>query len=472
MQELDIVEYKNLDIEKVIEFFIEISSIPRESGNEKEIFNYLKQFAKDRNLQYETDNFYNIIIKKDNKSDKYIALQAHIDMICEKEQNCKHNFYKDPIKLYKDGDFIKANGTTLGADNGIGMAYILAILDSKENLNKNIEAIFTSQEETTMLGAINLNLTNLKSNQIISLDNGKEGKLLVSSANCKEWKIGIDIEYEEINKNMEVYELSYQNFKGGHSGGNIGDEKRGNPIKLAMEALKNCKIQIIEIRGGSRVNVIPRDMYIKFVLENQEMIGNIQKELQKQNEFYGEEVLIKLTKTKENEKKAFSKKISTNIINWILEYQNGVLKKDNSGNIILSSNLGAIRKNENKIEIDFSIRSNEKKIEEVYIEKIEKESKENNMQILWYQELKGIYRKENSELVNICKNLYRKMNKEDLEEVISQGVLEGGFFADKIKNCEYVAIGPNIYDAHSPKERVEISSLEKIWKYLKEICKN
>ena len=171
---------------KVMKFFEEISNIPRKSVEEDKIVEYLKKFSENRNLKYYVDDYKNIVITKEASNSKIeekpIALQAHTDMICEKIVGSKHDFSKDGLKLYVEEDFIKAKETTLGADNGIGVAIMLAVLDCEKIESPKIECIFTSEEETTMKGAINLDLDKIESNRIISLDNGKEGKILVSSA--------------------------------------------------------------------------------------------------------------------------------------------------------------------------------------------------------------------------------------------------------------------------------------------------
>ena len=218
---MKILEKNEIEPKIVVNFFKEISAIPRKSGEEKAIREYLENFAKERNLEYETDRYENIVIRKRvNDSDVFLGLQAHTDMICEKNQDVQHDFSKDPITLFFEEDMIFANGTTLGADNGIGVAIILAVLDSVETAY-NIEGIFTVQEETTMIGAIEIDKNMIKSRKIISLDNGKEGKVLVSSANCNEWAVEFQAKKEKC-KYSEIYELSYSNFLGGHSGGNIG----------------------------------------------------------------------------------------------------------------------------------------------------------------------------------------------------------------------------------------------------------
>lgn len=467
MEKLNINKVKPKD---VIKFFEEISKIPRESGNEKEIKNYLVEFAKNRNLEvYEDENF-NVIIKKGASKGKEksepIAIQAHTDMVCEKRADIKHNFEKDPIILYKDDDYIRANGTTLGADNGIGVAQILAILDSKDLKLPKIEAIFTVQEETTMIGAKEIDLSNLESKKIISLDGGKEGKILVGSANCLEWKSKVKKEYINPPKDYVEYELKYSNFKGGHSGGNIGDIKRGNPIKLGVSILKELKdVYIKEIFGGSQVNVIPRNFVVKF-LAKPEKIKKVKSLIKEQKAFY-ENAIIEINEMS-SEGKVLSKEVTNKIIDFIYNYENGALEYINN-NVILSCNMAAIREKENYISIEYSTRANDLILRDRYLERLEKLVKKNELEVYWKQELKGVNQDINNSLIQKCNEVYSKMYKKDLEKMITQGVVEGGFFADKIKDLEYVCIGPNTEDVHSPNERLSITSLQNTYEFLKKI---
>ena len=475
MELLKLEDYQNLDAKKVIEYFAEINKIPRRSGEEKKIREYLESFAKERNLQYVKDEYENIIIYKPattgRENEETLAFQAHTDMICEKDAGVQHDFSKDPIVLYKEGDDITANGTTLGADNGIGVAYMLAILDSDISI-PNLECIFTVQEETTMIGAIKIDEKNIKARKIISLDNGKEGKILISSANCNEWIGRLEANKEAMNA-KKVYKLQYANFLGGHSGGNIGDEKRGNPIKLAMETLKEISnIQIIKLQGGSRVNVIPREFEVEFCIvdDNQETaINKILEVMQNQKEIFKNETIVLETLPEANNIQAYSIKISRMIIDFVNEYQNGALKREEKGNVILSANLAVLTEYKKGIQIEFSERSNQKDLEEKYLEILAELIKKYNIDIIWNQELKGVEKKENNTLLEKCQKAYKKLFNKTMEEIISQGVVEGGFFVDKMPDCEYVCIGPNSYDVHSPRERVSISSIERMWQFLKEV---
>lgn len=456
---------------KVMKFFEEISKIPRKSGEEDKIVEYLKKFAIERNLEYYTDNYRNIVIKKEASQGKEnspaIALQAHTDMICEKLPESNHDFSKDSLELYVDGDFIKAKGTTLGADNGIGVAIILAVLDCEKIKAPKLECIFTSEEETTMLGAINLDLSNIESNRIISLDNGKEGKILISSAECNEWKGEVNFAREETAK--PGFELVYDNFKGGHSGGNIGDETRGNPIKLAIEILKKLEdVQIANITGGSQVNVIPREVSVKFVTENKNAEEIITKEISKQKEFYGKNVKIELNKDAEITE-VINKESSNKIIDFIEEFQSRAIKKDDQGNVLQSGNMAKVKTNVNNIEIEFSERSNVSAFEKEYLENLESLIKKYDVEIVWNQNLKGVPKRENNFLASECKKIYKEIYNEEMEEIVSQGVVEGGFFINKKPSCEYVCIGPNTFDVHSPSERLSIPSTRKVWKFIKEL---
>ena len=468
---------EKLDIEKeepreVLKFFKQISDIPRKSGNERAIRDYLVKFALDRNLEVFTDKYYNVVIRKEASKDMedcdYLAFQAHTDMICEKEDWSNHNFEKDSIELMKDGDFIRANGTTLGADNGIGVALMLALLDSKEVNTQNLECIFTVQEETTMNGVKYIDVDMIKSKKIISLDNGKEGKIVISSANCMEWFGKVKKEYSKID-GLNIYELKFNNFLGGHSGGNIADEKRGNPIKLGIEILSKLEdVYISKISGGSSVNIIPRDFKIQFSCkkDNEELI---KKEISKQLKFYGSDVEIEINKVENNEK-VLSLNTSKKIINFINSYENGALKFDEKGNQILSANFGAVKEFDDYIRFEYSLRSNDTELKKSYIQKLNNNIRNNGIEIIWSQELFGFEPNYESSLVKNVNLLYKDLFGKDMELVVTQGVLEGGFFKNRIKDLEYICIGVESYDAHSPSERVSIKSLQRTWEFVKKIC--
>ena len=473
MNKMDI-EIEKEEPKEVLRFFKEISNIPRKSGKEELIKNYLVDFAKKRNLEYYTDKYFNVIIRKEAykgyEKEESIAFQGHADMICEKEEWSVHNFEKNPIELIKDGDFIRANGTTLGADNGVGVAFMLALLDSKKIKAPKIECIFTVQEETTMIGVKLIDTKQIKSKKIISLDNGKEGKMVISSANCMEWFGKLEKEYIKLEDLNNTYELTYSNFKGGHSGENIADKSRGNPIKLGMEILSKLDdVYISQIKGGSRVNVIPRDFKVTFsTKENIDSI--IKNKIKEQKELFDKEVIIKFKKV-ENPNKVYSKEISSKIIRFVNEFENGALYFSKNKEVILSANLGAINEFDKYIRIEYSLRSNDIKLRKIYLNDLERKVKENDIEIIWSQELKGFDPDYTSDLVTRISQVYKRLFNKEIKKIITQGVVEGGFFKDRIKEIQYVCIGANTFDVHSPKEKVSIKSIQRTWELIKEIIK-
>lgn len=455
-----------------LDYFFEISSIPRKSGEEGKIADYLVEFAIERGLKYYRDDINNVVICKEASlgyEDRgFLALQSHVDMICEKTLESNHNFSKDPLDVYIDGDFVKARGTTLGADNGVGVAYMLSILDSKEIKVPKLECIFTVQEETTMNGARFIDETKLLSNRIISFDNFSESDMWVSSANSKEWELKCDIEYEKTKEDYITYELDLRDFLGGHSGLDIGDEDRVNPIKLAIELLKDKEILINELKGGSRVNIIPREFNIIFsTKENIEDISEKIKEIN--NKLKQGKITLKKVNFIE---KCFSKETTKSIISFISNFRNGALNRDAEENIILSANMGTVEMFENELIIKCSLRANDKILGEKLKEEIENNMKKNNISIKFFDEMLGYFPKNNSELVEKCARVYNDTFGKEIRKIKVQACLECGFFAEKIKDLEYVSIAPNIYNAHSPDEKFSISSADRMWDYIVNLLKN
>ncbi len=472
------MKIENIEPEEVFKYFKEISDIPRNSSNEEKVRNYIMDFANKRNLKYYTDEYYNIIVIKeaDEEYEKFdtLAFQAHLDMVCEKTNDSEHDFNNDPIKLIIDGDYIKADNTTLGADNGTGVSIMLALLDSDIKTPK-LECIFTVQEETTMLGVKKIDVSKITAKRIISLDCGKEGKMVISSADCMEWYGKVNITYEDINLNdYYIYKLEYSNFKGGHSGGNIADENRGNPIKLGIEILNKIdNIRIIDISSNGKVNVIPREFKVIFVIEkNNFKIENIEKNIIEQKKKFSQENIIfeKIENIKSNIK-IMSRSTSKKIINFIYNYKNGALYFDKNNNYILSANLGAVNIFDEYVRIDYSLRSNDIKLKEEYLNDLNKQVKDNEIEIIWAQELYGFMPNYESNLVKKISRLYEEIADAKMDMVITQGVLEGGFFKKRMEKIDYVAIGPNTYDVHSPYEKLSISSMKNTWEFVKKIVK-
>jgi len=460
-----------------LKYFYEISKIPRKSGNEEKIAKYLIEFAKERNLKYYTDSKFNVVIWKDASigyEDKEIlGFQCHTDMVCEKVDGSGHDFLKDSLKLKVEDGYIKTYDTTLGADNGIGVSYILEILDSNLKMPK-LECIFTSTEETTMEGVRFLDGNILKSKRIISFDNFLDTEILISSATAKRWVSKIYMKRQEKDENLIYYKLDISGFKGGHSGIDIWDKKRGNPIKIVVDSLNEFEsIRVVEISGGSSENVIPRDIKVVFAIEESErgILEKIEKKLENLKKVYGN-IDIYLRKLEDEEKeqvRIYSKEDTKRLLEYIVNYQNGPLEYDEEGNVILSGNLGKIESFENYVLLKYSVRYNDKNIGEKLVSEIEEDMKKYNViceessYILGYEEPKE------SKLLNIVEKAYIEVMGNIPKKRKSQACLECGYLGQKIENLEYIAIAPNIFDAHSPKERVEIESANNVWKIVEKI---
>ena len=463
-----------------LKYFYEISKIPRKSGNEEKIAKYLIKFAKERNLKYYTDSKFNVVIWKEASigyEDKEIlGFQCHTDMVCEKVYGSNHDFFKDSLDLIIENGFLKAKDTTLGADNGIGVAYILEILDSDLN-TPALECIFTSTEETTMEGVRFLDGKILKSKRIISFDNFLDTEILISSATAKRWVSKIYMKRQEKDKNLIYYKLDISGFKGGHSGIDIWDKKRGNPIKIVVDNLNELEsISIAEISGGSSENVIPRDIKVVFAIEESEIgiLEKLESKFESLKKVYGN-IFIYLRDLEYLEKEVveiYSKEDTKRLLEYIVNYKNGPLEYDEEGNVILSGNLGRIESFEDYVLLKYSVRYNDKKIGEKLVTEIEENMKKYNVICEESSYMLGYEEPKESKLLDTVEKAYIEVMGNIPKKKKSQACLECGYLGQKINNLEYIAIAPNIFDAHSPKERVEIVSLNKVWKIVEKLIEN
>lgn len=343
------------EIDNVMRYFYKISQIPRMSGKEEKIADYIEEFAKKKKLKYVRDENNNIIVIKEannlSKSNESILLQCHMDMVCEKEKCSNHNFENEPLKVYIDGDFIKAQNTTLGADNGIGVAIILAILDSNSITHPRIEAIFTVQEETTMEGAKKIDVSTLKGNKMICLDNMSEEELLIGCAGAKIFGYEIVGNKRKIGEEYKLVKIEISGFLGGHSGKDIS-KNRGNPIKemgnLLFTLFNEHSIYLKCIIGGKKVNVIPRECYSELYIKADE-IEDMKKEIKIFNELLKskikndkEKVNITIDVIDEKDRVSFDLKLTNKIINIIKAIPNGVYYEDKNKNPLVSLNIGKI----------------------------------------------------------------------------------------------------------------------------------
>lgn len=451
-----------------LEYFEEILDIPRASGKEDKIAGYLVHFAQAHNLDYEVDEYSNVIIRKKGTLPykcEPIILQAHTDMVCTSIE--PYDFDNKGIEWYIEDGFYKAKSSTLGADNGIGVALILSILHNQALIHPPIEAIFTAQEETTMIGAKFLDYSKLKGKRLISLDGTEEDKIEVSSAGIASITISTPIEEEK--SELLTYQISVSGLLGGHSGTDI-NKNRGNALKIIANILKNIDdIEIVSINGGSKENVILSDSKCIFKTKR-----DISGDITFFKDFYKvqyKNIKIDFRRMKQREFSISNEK-SKNILSFINSIEDGVLKKNELDFPLTSSNLGVVETDKEQIVIKLSIRSSIVGFEDYYVSKTERISKKYKLKYILEDKKPFFTFKENSPLRQLLMDKYEQLfsKKITLEDV--HAGLEGGIFAKEIKDLDMCVIAANLYDIHSINERVEIESVKRVFEWLKITLEN
>lgn len=448
--------------DKTIKFFKEISMIPRESGNEKQISDYICNFAKSRNLEYIQDKYNNVIIKKYVRNSSPIILQAHLDMVCEKEENLEFDFKKDSIEVYEKNGFLKAKGTTLGADNGIGVAQILNILDS--NLDISIEAIFTVSEETTMIGAENIDVSSLKGKEMINLDGFESDTIITESASFFDIVLETNFKFTE-NISTNLYSITLTGMLGGHSGFDINNNRGNSSIELASLIKKLGDVQLAEFVSGTKFNVIPSSGKCTFYSDMEfekinDIINNFQ--TQKQNEYNNSEFKVILETSTINETVCLSKEESNRFLNSITSFRQGVFFMNKQ--VTTSQNLGIVNLKENVFKI--GVRSSRKNEEQIILDYLKTFSHENNFIFNIIGSQPGFETKENSTLIKKLVKAYEKI--ENTTPILKSVhiTVESGFFESKIPGLQVAIISPKILGAHTINEMVDIDSVQKCDKWL------
>ncbi|MBO7208602.1 MAG: aminoacyl-histidine dipeptidase [Clostridia bacterium] len=456
---------------EVFKYFDEICKIPHGSFNMDKISNYCVDFAKKNGLRYVCDDAKNVIIYKDGDNAKTpVILQGHIDMVCQKTPDSNVDFETDGIEVVIDGDFIKANGTTLGADNGIAVAMIMAILASKDLSHPPIEAVFTTNEEVGMLGASALDVSLLKGKRMINLDSEEQDVLTVSCAGGSDFKITVPKTTETV-KGTKV-EVTVKGLKGGHSGVEI-DKGRVNANILTARILNHLKdYSLIDINGGDKSNAIPVSNTFSVVAKNPEKFAEDIKEYEKiiKAEIKEREpdFTIGVEVQEQGEFRVFDKETSDRIKYMLLTTPNGItdMSKVIPNLVETSLNLGVLKTEEDVIFMQYALRSNKKTALDFLEERMVVFAEYNCCK--W--EKSGRYQpweyKENSPLRDLYKKVYKeKFNTEPKVEAIHAG-LECAVFSSSIEDLDCIAIGPTMFGVHTVEEKLSISSTKEIFELL------
>lgn len=442
--------------DNTIYYFKEISKIPRESGNEKEISEYIEKFAINHHLSYQKDSFHNIIIYKYVGNTSPIILQAHLDMVCEKEKNLSFDFSKDKIEVLEKDGYLTSNGTTLGADNGIGVAQILNILE--KDLKISIEAIFTTSEETTMEGAEKIDLSKIKGSKMINLDGFLPDAILRETASFTDLDYSYSFTYPI--QASSYYQFSLSGLEGGHSGFDI-QKNRGNSIQLLAEFLSQLdNVLISDFQGGSKINVIPSSSFA-IVLCNDHFKRKLDEFLKEKRKMYPN---LTITYQEVKRKSSFlTRKDSTFLLQFLTSFPDGVYHKNRGGEVLTSINLAvlSLRKNILRVGLRSSISKDRDKVLSL-LKKIGKGIFQ--LQVSGYQP--GFSTKEDSSLIQELSFAYKRLNGVFPKTCSIHIGVEAGILKEKLKELDVAIISPNIIGAHSPEEKVEIASIKRTNEWL------
>lgn len=448
---------------KVLEYFYQIMSIPRESGNEDGMVEFLKNFAVKNKLQYVVDGHKNVFIKKQTSEQKPIILQAHTDMVCV--ANKPYDFATKAITPVVEGNVLGADGTSLGADNGMGLAMILSVLE--EDFPMNVEAVFTSEEETTMNGAKNFDCSLLKGKHFLSLDGSEESVIDIGSASMMKTVFTLPNSLvTDVKDNL--FSITVSGLIGGHSGQDV-DKNRGHAFKILFGFLKQLgDVKLVSLNAKEKDNVLPTAA--KAVFETTITKEEIEKILdeyyfQAFNSCYAPKLKMEVAREQNLGDKAYLN--SAKLLKFLNKLPYGVIEEDTDGTVLVSSNLHHVDLVNSKVYL--SIRGGDKDLERKYVFSLQLLAKAYEYDFKPISYMPGFEQKENSVLqkllVKTHKNVY---DKEPKIERVHAG-LEAAIFAEKMPELDICVIAPNIHDLHSVSERVELDSVNRTYEWLKKI---
>ena len=470
---------ENCEPKRVFHYFEEICKIPHGSGNTRQISDYLVQFAKDHDLKYIQDEMNNVVIYKPGtagyENAPTVIVQGHMDMVCEKRPDVDHDFTKDGLNLSVEGDYVSANGTTLGGDDGIAVAYGLALLESDTIAHPPLEVFITVDEEIGLLGAVGFDCSVLKGRRFINLDSEAEGSLWIS---CAGGLSGIShIPVTRLEAKGEKLTVKISGLMGGHSGAEI-DKNRANANSLLGKFLHGLDAEagyeLISVQGGQKDNAITRESIAELltVKENVEAVKEYAASMQAawREEYAGTDEGITVTVTEEGEQdvKVLHQTSKEKVVFLLVNVPYGVQKMSGTikGLVETSTNIGILKTSENEVLGSSSIRSSVETARDALSDKIEYlteflggEYERQGVYPAWE------YRKD-SPLRDKMVEVYEEMYGQKPNVVAIHAGLECGLFYKKMEGLDCVSLGPDMKDIHTSEEVLSVSSTERVWKYL------
>ncbi|MBR5514827.1 MAG: beta-Ala-His dipeptidase [Clostridia bacterium] len=471
---------KNLEPMKVFKYFEEISAIPRGSGNEAAVVDYITAVADSYNLEYKRDSHNNILIKKNsNRSDApFVLLQGHTDMVCQANAGTVHDFEKDPLELYVEDGYVKARGTTLGGDDGVAVAYMLTLLTSDDKELPNLECLFTSSEEVGMIGAVNLDYSDIKSKMMINIDSEEEGISFVSCAGGV--RLEMSFKSDAVEEKNKLLKIELKGLCGGHSGVEINTGKENAIVTIAALLSKMYDFEpfnLVSFEGGTKDNAIPREATAVIASPDPEKYNEIISEFifEKKKIFSNEEKNFKIHTSKNKHiGSMFTFADTSRIINEVTMAPNGVIRMSRhiEGLVQTSSNLGIIKAEKGEFHSVHLIRSNNEYEIDSTVLAFSRLAKLLNCEYITCDRYPGWDYKADSKLRELYVEKFKdQYGYEPKIEALHAG-LECGLISARIPGIDIISIGPNIIDIHSPDEKMEIASVERTYKLLTTILKS
>ena len=483
MEEQNMRALENCEPKRVFYYFEELCKIPHGSGNTKQISDYLVSFAKEHGLEYVQDEMNNVVIYKP-ATEGYedapaVILQGHMDMVCEKRPDVDHDFTKDPLNISVKDGYVTANGTTLGGDDGIAVAYGLALLESTELAHPALEVLITVDEEIGLLGAEGFDCSALKGKRLINLDSEAEGSLWIS---CAGGLSGIStIPVQRVEAEGQKAAVKITGLMGGHSGAEI-DKKRANANVLMGRFLYSLQqetaYEIISLAGGQKDNAITREADAELLVEDINSVKACAEKLQKgfREEYAGtdEGITVEITDLGVASAKVLHPTSREKVLFFLMEVPFGIQKMSGSidGLVETSTNIGIVKLGEDEFLGSSSVRSS-----------VEAAGAALSDKICYLTEFLGgeytvqgaypawEYRKD-SPLRDQMVEVYEEMYGEKPNVVAIHAGLECGLFYKKIEGLDCVSLGPNMKDIHTSEEVLDIASTERVWKYLVKVLES
>jgi len=466
--------------------FKSLTQIPRPSKHEARIIEFVKKFGENLGLKTTVDAVGNVVITKPAvkgmENRKGVILQSHLDMVPQKNNDKKHDFEKDPIEAYIDGEWVKANGTTLGADNGIGVASMLAVLESKELVHGKVEALFTIDEETGMTGAFALKSGQLTGDILLNLDSEDEGELYVGCAGGIDANISFEYKKESVPDGYIPYMITVSGLKGGHSGLEI-NLGRGNSnlvlFRMIYKAAEATGLRLCEAEGGNMRNAIPREAHAIVIIPEKnekqflELVKSFTITIKKELSAPEPDLTIECKPT-EKPSRVMASDFQKKVVACIYSCPNGAIRMSDGipGLVETSTNLAIVRTLADRVNINCLLRSSVESSKENLADTIKALFEIAGAKVEFTGSYPGWKPNMDSPIMKTMESVYKKMYNKVPEIKAVHAGLECGIIGGVFPNLDMISFGPTIRHPHSPDEKVHIESVGKFWDYLAETLKS